>query len=107
MATLAAAHGVPGPVALQLEYSLVARSIEVEHVRAARELGMGIVPWSPLAGGFLTGKYRDGAAGGRLSGPNPFGSSKDTPANRAVVEVLREVADGLGLTRRRWRWRGC
>ncbi len=98
VATLAAAHGVPGPVALQLEYSLVARSIEVEHVRAARELGMGIVPWSPLAGGFLTGKYRDGAAGGRLSGPNPFGSSKDTPANRAVVEVLREVADGLGLT---------
>ena len=96
VATLAAAHGVPGPVALQLEYSLVARTIEVEHVRAARELGLGIVPWSPLAGGFLSGKYRSGAAGGRLSGPNPFGSSKDTPANRAVVEVVREVAADLG-----------
>ena len=97
VATLAAAHGVPGPVALQLEYSLVARWIEAEHVRAARELGMGIVPWSPLAGGYLTGKYR-GDGGGRLSGPNPFGSSKDTAANRAVVQVVREVADGLGLT---------
>lgn len=98
VATLAAAHGVPGPVALQLEYSLVARSVEAEHVRAARELGMGVVPWSPLAGGYLSGKYRAGGDGGRLSGPNPFGSSKDTAANRAVVDVLREVAEGLGLT---------
>ncbi|SDN97985.1 Predicted oxidoreductase [Klenkia soli] len=98
VATLAAAHGVPGPVALQLEYSLVARSIEVEHVRAARELGLGIVPWSPLAGGLLSGKYRDGGAGGRLSGPNPFGSSKDTAVNRAVVDVVRAVAGDLGLT---------
>ncbi|KQS54538.1 aldo/keto reductase [Geodermatophilus sp. Leaf369] len=97
VATLAAAHGEPGPVALQLEYSLVARSIETEHVRAARELGTGIVPWSPLAGGFLSGKYSAGT-GGRLSGPNPFGSSKDTAANRAVVEVVREVAAELGLT---------
>ena len=60
---------MPGPVALQLEYSLVERSIEREHVPAARECGLGIMPWSPLAGGFLTGKYRpegqgaDGRAG--------------------------------------------
>lgn len=99
VATLARAHGVPGPVALQLEYSLVSRSIESEHVRAARELGMGILPWSPLAGGFLSGKYRRGerAETGRLSGPNPFGDAKDTPANWAVLDVLLEVADGLGL----------
>ncbi|WP_200938822.1 aldo/keto reductase [Modestobacter sp. Leaf380] len=99
VATLARAHGVPAPVALQLEYSLVARSIEQEHVRAARELGMGIVPWSPLAGGFLSGKYHPGqpATAGRLSGPNPFGDTKDTPGNWAVLEVLRAVADELGL----------
>jgi len=96
-ATLARAHGVPGPVALQLEYSLVSRSIEREHVRAARELGMGIVPWSPLAGGFLSGRYRRGEAaeGGRLAGANPFGDSKFTPANYDVLDVLREVAADL------------
>lgn len=99
VATLAAAHGVPGPVALQVEYSLVARTVEGEHVRAARELGLGIVPWSPLAGGFLSGKYRRGErpGTGRLSGPNPFGDSKDTPQNWAVLDVLREVAGDLGL----------
>lgn len=71
VATLAHAHGLPAPVALQMEYSLVSRDIEREHVRAARELGLGIVPWSPLAGGFLNGKYnRDqspAADAGRLA----------------------------------------
>ncbi|MEO8828041.1 aldo/keto reductase [Lapillicoccus sp.] len=71
VATLAHAHGLPAPVALQMEYSLVSRDIEREHVRAARELGLGIVPWSPLAVGFLNGKYnRDqspAADAGRLA----------------------------------------
>ena len=56
-ATLAQVHGVPGPIAMQLEYSLVERSIEREHRPAAQALGLGLVPWSPLAGGFLSGKY--------------------------------------------------
>ncbi len=98
-ATLASAHGAPGPVALQLEYSLVERSIEREHVPAARECGLGIMPWSPLGGGFLTGKYaRDGqgAAGqGRLSGGNPFQGAytKFTELNWRVLDVLRTVAE--------------
>ncbi|MEO8850376.1 MAG: aldo/keto reductase [Allobranchiibius sp.] len=50
VAILARAHGLPAPVSLQLEYSLVSRDIEREHVGAATELGMGIMPWSPLAG---------------------------------------------------------
>lgn len=58
MATLAAAHNVPGPVALQMAYSLVERTIEHEHVPAARECGMGVVPWSPLAYGLLTSTLR-------------------------------------------------
>jgi aryl-alcohol dehydrogenase-like predicted oxidoreductase len=37
---------------MQLEYSLVARDVEGEYVPAAREAGMGLMPWSPLAGGF-------------------------------------------------------
>ena len=112
-ATLASERGVPGPIACQLEYSLVARDVEREHVAAAREGGMGLVPWSPLAGGFLTGKYDRAAveargdvgaalpdAGGdartdeegRLSGANPFGSSKFTERNWAVLDVLGGVA---------------
>ena len=99
-AALATALGVPGPVALQLEYSLVERSIEREHVPAAQALGLGVVPWSPLAGGFLAGKYRpEGAAvtgSGRLGGSNPFGNSKSTDRNWATLEVLRSVAEELG-----------
>lgn len=97
-ATLASAHGVPGLIALQLEYSLVERSIEREHVPAARELGLALVPWSPLAGGFLTGKYsRDGASGGgRLDNNNVFNTSKSSEHNWVVLDVLREVAEEIG-----------
>ncbi len=105
MATLAASHGVPGPVAMQLEYSLVERTIEREYVPAARDLGLGVVPWSPLAGGFLAGKYRRAEAaevgdpapdGGRLAGPNPFGNTKFTDRNWRVLDALRAVAAELG-----------
>jgi aryl-alcohol dehydrogenase-like predicted oxidoreductase len=93
-ATLASERHVPGPIALQVEYSLVARDIEAEHVPAAREGGMGVMPWSPLAGGFLTGKYqRDDTAGtGRLSGANPFGDSKFSDRNWAILSTLQDVA---------------
>ena len=93
-ATIASERRVPGPVAMQVEYSLVARDIEREHVPVAREAGMAVMPWSPLAGGFLTGKYkRDDTAGtGRLSGANPFGNSKFAERNWAVLDALRAVA---------------
>lgn len=96
MAVLAQARGVPGPIALQLEYSLVERTVENEHVPAAHECGLGITPWSPLAGGFLAGKYQrqdDGATGqGRLNGANPFGDTKFTDRNWKVLDALRQVA---------------
>ena len=96
-ATLASAHAVPGPIALQLEYSLVERSIEREHLPAARECGLGVCPWSPLAAGFLAGKYQregEGATGqGRLAGKNPFGNSKFTDRNWRVLDTLRTVAE--------------
>jgi aryl-alcohol dehydrogenase-like predicted oxidoreductase len=99
-ATLAAAHAVPGPIALQLAYSLVERSIEREHVPAARDGGLSITPWSPLAAGFLAGKYQRaevGATGeGRLSGPNPFGDTLFTDRNWRVLDALREVATQAG-----------
>lgn len=119
IATLAAAHGAPGPIGLQLEYSLVERNVENEHVPAAREFGMAVQPWSPLAGGFLSGKYRredpantagqrapelpdqggeaaTGGDDGRLSGANPFGDSKFTERNWDILDALRAVAGEVG-----------
>jgi aryl-alcohol dehydrogenase-like predicted oxidoreductase len=104
LARMAALAGQgPGPIALQTEYSLVERTAENEHVAAARASGMDIMPWSPLAGGFLAGKYRQGATAaatptgeGRLAGSNPFGSSKFTERNWAILEALRQVADRIG-----------
>ena len=93
-ATIAAERRIPGPIAMQLEYSLVARDVESEHVPAAREAGMGVMPWSPLAGGFLSGKYQRGASldAGRLSGSNPFGNSKFIDRNWDILDTLKAVA---------------
>ncbi len=106
LATLAQAHGVPGPVAMQLEYSLVERTTEREHLPAAQALGLGVVPWSPLAGGFLSGKYQRASpaspkpAGGegRLNGANPFSGpfTKFTEPNWLILDTLRAIAGELG-----------
>ena len=82
---------------MQLEYSLVARDVDAEHFPVAREAGMGAMPWSPLAGGFLTGKYdrADTSGSGRLSGPNPFGNSKFVDRNWDILEVLNAVASEI------------
>jgi aryl-alcohol dehydrogenase-like predicted oxidoreductase len=102
-ATLAQCRGIEPPIGLQLEYSLVERNIEREHVPAARELGMGICPWSPLASGLLAGKYtREGASsshGSRLhvlqSSTNPV-FHKFKERNFHIVDVLKEIAGQLG-----------
>lgn len=93
-ATIASERRVPGPIAMQLEYSLVARDVESEHFPAARESGMGVMPWSPLAGGFLSGKYRRNDTGdtGRLSGANPFGDSKFIDRNWDILDVVKTIA---------------
>ena len=97
-ATLATAHAQPGPIALQLEYSLIERGIEPEHVPAARECGLGITPWGPLGAGFLTGKYtRDGAG---VAGPGRFESWKPFRAfndrHWRALEALRAAAAEVG-----------
>jgi len=99
--TLAEKEGKHRLVALQLEYSLVERNIEHEHVPAARELGFGICPWSPLAGGFLSGKQtRTGpAASARAeiakTAENPV-INKFTERNWKILDVLIEVAKEIG-----------
>lgn len=103
MATLARTHSLSYPVALQMEYSLVERTIEREHVPAGQALGFGVVPWSPLGGGFLSGKYdraavaaasdkKDNKEKRRLLGENPLGRSKFTPRNWRLLTTLGSVA---------------
>ena len=102
--TLAELRGWERIVALQLEYSLVERTMEREHVPAALELGMGICVWSPLASGFLAGKYRRGAQGevegaGRLDAVKSSGNpafDKFTERNWRILDVLLDVARQLG-----------
>jgi aryl-alcohol dehydrogenase-like predicted oxidoreductase len=55
---LARSLDVAGPVTLQPQYSLLAREIEWEIVPAVVDAGLGLLPWSPLGGGWLSGKYR-------------------------------------------------
>ncbi len=97
-ATLAAAHSVPGSIALQPEYSLVERSIEREHLPAAKECGLGVCAWGPLASGFLSGRYTregDSAAGqGRFETRKPF--QKFTDRYWRALDALRTVAGELG-----------
>lgn len=66
-------HGWDGPVTLQPQYNLLEREIESEVVPAALDAGLGLLPWSPLAGGWLTGKYRRETvpAGNTRVGDNP------------------------------------
>jgi aryl-alcohol dehydrogenase-like predicted oxidoreductase len=99
--TLAERDRTARVAALQLEYSLVERSIEREYFPMARELGIGITPWGPLASGFLSGKYRregsDVEGTGRLNvlKGNPV-FDKFTDKNFRVLDVLDGVAKELG-----------
>jgi aryl-alcohol dehydrogenase-like predicted oxidoreductase len=99
--TLAETHSLVPLVNLQLPYSLVERAIETEHVPAGLELGLGITAWSPLGGGFLTGKYRNSDQGmtgeGRLTGDGGAGFSW-TERDWALLRTLETVADKLGVT---------
>lgn len=101
LSVLASERGLPGPIALQLQYSLVERALEAEYVPAARECGMAIVPWSPLGGGLLSGKYRRGGKGDtendRLAGDNPFGDSKFDDRNWRIVDGLTAISEETGL----------
>ena len=98
-----AAHAAPGPVAVQMEYSLTERCVEWEHAHAARDCGLGITPWSPLAGGFLAGKYareaKRASGESRLAGASPFGDSKFTDRNWRTLDARKAVAAEVGRAR--------
>ncbi|MBM7788322.1 aldo/keto reductase [Tenggerimyces flavus] len=87
-------------VSTQVEYSLLQRGIEREVLPAAASLGLGVLPWSPLGRGVLTGKYRSGTpADSRAASPHFerfVGIYLDKRSHRVVDAVVR-AADGLGL----------
>ncbi|MEJ7635841.1 aldo/keto reductase [Aeromicrobium sp.] len=96
----ARAEAVP-LISTQVEYSLVNRDPEAEVVPAADHLGMGVLAWSPLGRGVLTGKYRSGIpADSRAADPawEAFVSAYLTPGKFAVVEALARASEGLGVT---------
>lgn len=89
-------------VSNQVEYSLLQRGIEREVVPAARELGVGLLPWSPLGRGVLTGKYRDGAPTGSRGASERFGGFVrgylEDPRAGSIVDAVSTAADGLGVS---------
>jgi aryl-alcohol dehydrogenase-like predicted oxidoreductase len=97
----AAALGIPAPITLQPQYSLLSREIEFEIVPAARDAGLGLLPWGPLAGGWLTGKYRRDVApsGATRLGEDPdrgveaYGRRSVEERTWVVIDALQAVAD--------------
>jgi aryl-alcohol dehydrogenase-like predicted oxidoreductase len=98
--TLRAACEVHPIAALQSEWSLWTRGIEEEIVPAARDLGVGIVPASPVGRGFLTGRYAsvDDLADTDFRRYQPRFQGDNLKANVRLVERVRELAEDVGCT---------
>lgn len=96
----AAASGRVPLSSTQVEYSLVQRGIEREVLPAAELLGLGVLAWSPLGRGVLTGKYRTGTpADSRAASPHfaEFVGEYLDARSRQTVEAVSTAADGLGV----------
>jgi aryl-alcohol dehydrogenase-like predicted oxidoreductase len=96
--TMALLKGWSPLVALQLEYSLLERTIEGELIPAALEFGLGVTPWSPLKGGMLTGKYTRESVKTATPGRGWFVSRAFTEQAFQVLDVLTPVAKEAGTT---------
>ena len=102
---VAAAEGLAAPVTLQPQYSLIVREIEWEIIPACLDAGLGLLPWSPLGGGWLSGKYsRDQ----RPSGNTRLGEDPDrgmeawerrgTERTWDIVDAVQKVAEDRGVS---------
>ncbi|GAA4605561.1 aldo/keto reductase [Actinoallomurus liliacearum] len=105
-ATLAEVRGLTPIATLQPQYNLISRDIEFELVDVCRNEGVGILPWSPLAGGWLTGKYRrdEVPTGATRLGEDPErGMEAYAPRNAQertwrIVDTVRQVAEARGVS---------
>ena len=103
---LAQFRGWSAPVTLQPHYNLLGRELEWEIIPACAANGLGILPWSPLAGGWLTGKYRpdERPTGASRLGEDPERGLEAYDRRSAeqrtwdVIDAVRQVADGRGVS---------
>jgi aryl-alcohol dehydrogenase-like predicted oxidoreductase len=108
--TIRRAHAVHPITAVQTEWSLWSRDIEDAVVPTCRELGIGLVPYSPLGRGFLTGKFKskeDFEDGDFRRSTQPRMADGNLETNLKLVEALRALAAEKGVSAGSWRWPGC
>ncbi|NDL63232.1 aldo/keto reductase [Acerihabitans arboris] len=105
MQTIADLRGWSPFVALQIEYSLVERSVEHELIPMARALGLAVLPWSPLGGGILSGKYsRADLSDENVADVSPTRKGVIASTGRLtgralnIADVVGEIAEELGAT---------
>ncbi len=101
----ARALGLAEPVTLQPQYSLIVREIEWEIVPAALDAGIGLLPWSPLGGGWLSGKYQrdQRPTGSTRLGEDPgrgmeAWERRGTERTWQIIEAVQQVAEGRGAS---------
>lgn len=98
--TIRRAHAVHPIAALQSEWSLWTRDLQDEIAPVCRELGIGVVPFSPLGRGFLTGKYTsvDSLEEGDIRRTQPRFADANLKRNLAIVDALNDLAARRGVT---------
>jgi aryl-alcohol dehydrogenase-like predicted oxidoreductase len=98
--TLATLRGWSPFVGLQIEYSLVERTVERELIPMANAFKLGVTAWSPLAGGVLTGKYHGhgSAEGGRMSSDMMKEFMPEEKRAAGIVDAVKTVADETGCS---------
>jgi aryl-alcohol dehydrogenase-like predicted oxidoreductase len=84
-------------IALQIEYSLMQRTVEGELVPMAEELGLGVLPWSPLKGGALSGKYTR-ANGVKMAGMRGARAGQFTEKQFDIIDAVAKVAEELHVS---------
>ncbi len=93
-----ALRGFIRPACIQPMYNLVKRQAEVEILPQAMDAGLGVLPYSPLAAGLLTGKYRKGAGGsGRISESEQYETRYGVSHYGQIAEAFVELADEVGM----------
>jgi aryl-alcohol dehydrogenase-like predicted oxidoreductase len=97
-ATIAELRGSVPIAGLQVEHSLVERTTEQELLPMGEALGLGVVAWSPLGGGMLTGKYRQGEKGRAEGFGGRVFQAEDTKHRTAILDTVIAVADELDVT---------
>lgn len=97
-ATIAELRGSIPIAGLQVEHSLVERTTEQDLLPMAKALGLGVVAWSPLGGGMLTGKYRKGEKGRAEGFGGKVFQAENSAQRTAILDTLIAVADEVGVT---------